>query len=94
MKIVYQIAITDDDIRYDVESIVKENCDNEWIKFPNEEARAEFIDDCVEYFCDQYEDGFYDRVMERDEYEAVIIEFADDYGYRLYDMTIDEGVKP
>lgn len=82
MKIVYQIIITDEDVRHDVERTVEEQVANGWIEFPSGEAREEFIDDCTECICDQYENGFYDREMKYEDYENAVLDLAKDYGYR------------
>ena len=79
----YSIVITEDFIRERIKEAAAElEADNE-IRFPDSEARAEFIEDCVYYEIDKYELYDIDPFGERINYALVVLDMAQVYGYML-----------
>lgn len=90
-RVVFSMTVTEDDIMRDTEAVVAELEQDGAIEFPDEEARHDLILDVWESVIDKYETRA-DYFLP--DYENEVLDAADNYGYRLYDMTIDEGVKP
>ena len=79
----YIAVITDADIRYRIDMAVSELEEENQIHFPDSDARAEFIKDCVSSEIDKYE--LYDRhpFGYRPDYASEVLDMADLYGYLL-----------
>lgn len=73
--------ITDADIRYSVDTAATELEEENQICFPDSDARAEFIEDCVSCIIDKYE--LYERDPFRyiPDYTIEVLDTADLYGY-------------
>lgn len=85
MKIVYQVTVTDEDVRQNVLDMVDELEEDGWIEFPNDEAREVFITDCAEVVCDKCEDDYYDAPPKREDYRNEVLDLAREYGYTTED---------
>lgn len=81
MRQIVSITITDEDIRHDVETMTADLEEEEWIRFPDDKSRDEFIEDCTECIIDKYE--FYDGsdCIYAPDYESEILDLAKWYGY-------------
>ncbi len=80
---VYSIIITEDFIRERIkEAVAAIEADN-IIRFPDSEARTEFIEDCVYYEIDKYELYDVDPFGEKINYALVVLDMAVVYGYLL-----------
>lgn len=66
-----EIIITEDDIRENVKRELED------LVFPDEDARIEFIDDCVACVIDNYEQ--YEIYMP--DYQVLVLDMAKLYGY-------------
>lgn len=82
MKII--ACITDDDIRCHVEDAVWELESNGFIHFTDSEARAAFIDDCVECEIDKFGMYEHDPFGYCPDYVSNVIDMA-----KLYDIYLD-----
>ncbi len=79
MKVI--LSITDETIRSNVTDAVKECEEENWIAFPNDTARSEFIEECVQEVIDNYETSdYYDHMYEPD-YEEIVLDNAKWYEY-------------
>ena len=78
-------VITDADIRYYIDQATTELEEDDQIRFPDIEARKEFIEDCVSSEIDKYE--LYDRHQfgYRPDYKVTVLDMAD-----LYEYTVEE----
>ena len=75
----YITVITEDDIRFGIEEAATELEETEQLRFPDADARAEFLDDCVACVIDrldQYE-GY------RPNWTTEVLDAACLYGYEL-----------
>lgn len=79
MRIVYQLTITDDDVRQNVKAVVNELESDSVIAFPDEESKLDFITDCADIIIDKFDDGFYDDGNPN--YEVAVLDNARDYDY-------------
>lgn len=82
MKIVYQVTVTDEDVKQNVADVVEEFENDGQIKFSSDEVREQFIDDCTENICDKYEAEYWDHELCYMDYEDEVLDMARDYGYR------------
>ncbi len=84
MKIIVP-AVTDDDIRHDVEYWVTEFKAEGWILFPDDDACNELVDECVREIVDRYE--LYERAPNSycPNYDEIIFDCARDGGYIVDD---------
>ena len=85
MKQIVAITITDEDIRYNVETAATELEEDNQIRFPDTDARAEFIEDCVASEIDKYELYERDPFGYRPDYKVAVLDMAD-----LYEYTVEE----
>ena len=78
-------VITDADIRYYIDQAATELEEDNQIRFPDSEARKEFIEDCVSSEIDKYE--LYDRhpFGYCPDYKVTVLDIAD-----LYEYTVEE----
>ena len=81
----FTAVITDADIRYHIDQAATELEEDNLIRFPDSDARAEFIEDCVSSEIDKYE--LYERnpFGYRSDYRVTVLDMAD-----LYEYTIEE----
>lgn len=76
------VQITDETVKNNVEDTIKECTEEGWIDIPQDEM-PEFVQECVETIIDSYE------LHERDiqefhvDYQDVVLEIAQMYGYLL-----------
>lgn len=92
MKTVF--AITDESIRYKLEDTVTDCEENEWIKFPDNETRSEFIEECCSEIIEYYENKeFYDYPHGNYEpnYYDTVLDNAKLYGYCVDDWLKGEN---
>ncbi len=83
MKTIIAFTITDADIRYNVDTAATELEEENQIRFPDGDARAEFIDDCVSCIIDRYELYEHDPFIYTPDYEEEVLDLAKLYGYLL-----------
>ncbi len=83
MKTIIAFTITDADIRYNVDTAAAELEEENQIRFPDCDARAEFIDDCVSCIIDRYELYEHDQFIYTPDYEEEVLDIAKLYGYLL-----------
>ncbi len=83
MKTIIAFTITDADIRYNVDTAAAELEEENQIRFPDCDARAEFIDDCVSCIIDRYELYEHDPFIYTPDYEEEVLDLAKLYGYLL-----------
>ena len=78
-------VITDADIRWRIDQAATELEEDDQIRFPDSDARKEFIEDCVSSEIDKYE--LYDRhpFGYRPDYKVTVLDMAD-----LYEYTVEE----
>ena len=81
MKQIVAITITDSDIRYNVETAASELEEENQIRFPDTDARKEFIDDCVACVIDKYELYEHDPFTYNPDYECEVLDLAKLYDY-------------
>ena len=81
----FTAVITDADIRYYIDQAATELEEDDQIRFPDSNARADFIEDCVSSEIDKYE--LYERnpFGYRSDYRVTVLDMAD-----LYEYTIEE----
>ena len=75
----YIATITDEDIRFEIETAATELEEDHQIAFPDSDSRAKFLDDCITGVMDKldlYETYCLDYRME-------VLDLADTYGYQL-----------
>ena len=77
------VIISENDIRFQIEEAASEMEEENQIHFPDEDSRAEFIEDCVSSVIDKYE--LYDRdpFEYRPNYDDLVFDMAKLYGYIL-----------
>ena len=83
MKTIIAFTITDADIRYNVDTAAAELEEENQIRFPDCDARAEFIDDCVSCIIDRYELYEHDPFIYTPDYEEEVLDLAKLYVYLL-----------
>jgi len=83
METIIAFTITDADIRYNVDTAAAELEEENQIRFPDCDARAEFIDDCVSCIIDRYELYEHDPFIYTPDYEEEVLDLAKLYGYLL-----------
>ena len=83
MKTIFTYTITDKDIRYNVDTAATELEEENRVSFPDSDARAEFIDDCVSCIIDKYELYEHDPFIYTPDYEEEILDLAKLYDYLL-----------
>ena len=83
MKTIFTYTITDKDIRYNVDTAATELEEEYQVSFPDSDARAEFIDDCVSCIIDKYELYEHDPFIYTPDYEEEILDLAKLYDYLL-----------
>ena len=83
MKTIFTYTITDADIRYNVDTAATEMEEENQVQFPDADARAEFIDDCIACIADKYELYEHDPFTYTPDYEMEVLDLAKLYGYLL-----------
>ena len=83
MKTIFTYTIMDKDIRYNVDIAATELEEEYQVSFPDSDARAEFIDDCVSCIIDKYELYEHDPFIYTPDYEEEILDLAKLYDYLL-----------
>ena len=83
MKTIFTYTITDKDIRYNVDTAATEMEEENQVSFPDTDARAEFIDDCVSCIIDKYELYEHAPFTYTPDYEMEVLDLAELYGYLL-----------
>ena len=78
-------VITDADIRWYIDQAATELEEDDQIRFPDSEARKEFIEDCVASEIDKYELYERDPFGYRLDYRIEVLDMAD-----LYEYTVEE----
>ena len=80
MRIVYRI--TDEIIRYSLEDSLRELEDENMVSFPDENARSEFIENCVENVISKFETHsyYYDSAYNPN-YDDIVFDSAKWDGY-------------
>lgn len=76
-------VITDNDIRIRFDEAAAELEEEKQIHFPNNEARADFIEDCVNSEIDKYELYDYSPFSRQTNYAVEVLDMAKLYGYKL-----------
>lgn len=77
----YIAVITEADIRFYIEKAAAELEEDRLIRFPNRDARAEFIEDCVSCELDRYELYDSDPFRYRPNHAVEVLDMAELYGY-------------
>ena len=72
-------TITDEDIRFEIETAATELEEDQQIAFPDSDSRAEFLDDCITGVMDKL--NIYETYMP--DYRMEVLDLADTYGYQL-----------
>ena len=85
MKQIISITITDEDIRYNVETAAQELEEENQVAFPDSDARSEFIEDCVSSEIDKYELYERDPFGYRPDYKTEVLDMANLYEYTVED---------
>ena len=78
-------VITDADIRWRIDQATTELEEDNQIRFPDNTARAEFIEDCVSSKIDSYELYEHDPFGYRPDYRVTVLDMADLYEYTVND---------
>ena len=81
MRQIVAFTITDEDIRYNVEQAASELEEENQVRFPDTDSRAEFIDDCVACVIDKYELYEHDPFTYNPDYEEEVLDLAKLYDY-------------
>lgn len=79
MKIISQV--TDESIRWNVLDAIEELEEDEVIQFPDDDARNDFINECVERIIDNYETYDHDPCGYTPNYEDEVCDLAVWDGY-------------
>lgn len=77
-RVVFNMTVTDEDIRNNVLATVEELEANKEIEFPDSEAREEVIEDTIDTIIDKYEnrpDYFWP------DFELEVLDTMESYGY-------------
>ena len=75
----YTATITDEDIRFEIETAATELEEDQQIAFPDGDIRTEFLDDCVTGVMDKR--NLYETYMP--DYRMEVLDLADTYCYQL-----------
>ena len=75
----YIATITDEDVRFEIETAATELEEDQQIAFPDGDSRTEFLDDCVTGVMDKR--NLYETYMP--DYRMEVLDLADAYGYWL-----------
>ena len=78
-------VITDADIHWHIDQAATELEEDNLIRFPDSDARAEFIEDCVSSEIDSYELYERDPFGYRPDYRVTVLDMADLYEYTVSD---------
>ena len=81
----FTAVITDADIRWYIDQAATELEEDNQIRFPDSEARKEFIEDCVASEIDSYELYERNQFGYRPDYKVTVLDMAD-----LYEYTVNE----
>ena len=75
----YIATITDEDVRFEIETATTELEEDHQISFPDSDSRAEFLDDCITGVMDKL--NIYETYMP--DYRMEVLDLADTYSYQL-----------
>ena len=75
----YIATITDEDVRFEIETATTELEEDHQIAFPDSDSRAEFLDDCITGVMDKL--NIYETYCP--DYRMEVLDLADTYGYQL-----------
>ena len=75
----YIATITDEDVRFEIETAATELEEDQQIAFPDSDSRTEFLDDCITGVMDKL--NLYETYMP--DYRMEVLDLADTYGYQL-----------
>ena len=75
----YIATITDEDIRFEIETAATELEKDQQIAFPDRDSRTEFLDDCIIGVMDKR--NLYETYMP--DYRMEVLDLAGLYGYQL-----------
>ena len=75
----YIATITDEDIRFEIETAATELEEDNQISFPDSDSRAEFLDVCFIGVMDKLD--LYETYCP--DYRMEVLDLADTYGYQL-----------
>lgn len=79
------VVLTDADIRWYIDQAATELEEDNLIRFPDTDTRADFIEDCVSSEIDKYELYERDPFGYRPDYRVTVLDMAD-----LYEYTVEE----
>ena len=79
----YTATVTENDIRFEIETAVSELEQDGQIAFPDRDTRAEFIEDCVRSQIDRVEMYGSNPFRSGKEYSVDVLDMAALYGYTL-----------
>ena len=74
-------VITETDIRTQIEEAIAELEEDDQIHIPDDNARTEFVEDCVACTIDKYEFYGRDPIAYQPNYKEIILDFARSYEY-------------
>ena len=72
-------TITDEDVRFEIETAATQLEEDQQIAFPDSDSRAEFLDGCITGVMDKL--NIYETYMP--DYRMEVLDLADTYGYQL-----------
>lgn len=75
----YITCITEEDIRFEIETVATELEEDNQVQFPDADARAEFLEDCAQGIMDKLDS--YEHYTP--EYASEVLDLAKVYGYLL-----------
>ncbi len=75
----YIATITDEDVRFEIETATTELEEDHQIAFPDSDSRAELLDDCITGVMDKLD--LYETYCS--DYRMEVLDLADTYGYQL-----------
>ena len=79
MRILFQL--TDETVRIQIETATEDLEKEGQIKFPDDNAREEFIDDCTECIRDNIENMICCDLFTEPDYYDIVLDTAEIYGY-------------
>ena len=79
----YTATVTESDIRFGIETAVRELEQDRLVAFPDSDARAEFNEDCVRSEIDRIELYGSDPFTSQEDYTADTLDIAGLYDYAL-----------
>lgn len=79
----YTATVTESDIRFEIETAISVLEQDGQIAFPDENARNEFVEDCVRSQIDRVELYDSNPFRSRKDYSVDVLDMAELYGYLL-----------